>query len=497
MKQSFPKLPSLAKVRTVLAERALSEYIKQAWPIIEPGIDYMHNWHIDAISEHLEAVTKGQIQRLVINVPPRYMKSIAVTVDWPTWTWIDNPYKRFISLSYSATLSKKHNLNRRDIIQSNWYQSQWGDKFRLKDDKNTQMNFENDKMGFMFATSIGGTLTGEGGDYIIVDDPHNPLQAQSKAERETAIEFFRTTLPTRLNDKKKGAIIVVMQRLHELDITGHVLKNEEGWEHLCLPGIAEKRMVVRMPISLKEIIREPGDILWPDREDKKEIERMKRSLGSYAFAGQYQQTPSPEEGNILNRSWWKYYHVLPAEPFDEIIQSWDCSFKDKNSSDYVVGQVWGRIGARFYLLDQIRARMGVGATMQAIRNMTAKWPQTIAKYIEDKANGTAVIELLTREISGLIPVEPEGGKIVRAHAVSYLPEAGNVYLPAPEIAPWINDFVEEAASFPNGENDDQVDACTQALNKMMTPIAKAAFEMEGTTYDDIMNQGSLYSDYGF
>jgi len=490
-------LPSLQEIRQAKAEKSLSEYIKQAWPIIEPGVDYMHNWHIDAISEHLEAVNLGQISRLLINVPPRYMKSIAVTVKWPTWTWTKNAYKRFISLSYSATLSKKHNINRRDIILSPWYQERWGDQFSLKDDKNTQMNFENTKTGFMFATSIGGTLTGEGGDYIIVDDPHNPQQAQSKAERESAIEFFRTTLPTRLNNKKTGAIIVVMQRLHEMDVSGHCLKNEEGYTHLCLPGIAEKRTIITMPISLREIIREKDDLLWPEREGKKEIAQMKRSLGSYGFAGQYQQTPSPEDGNILNRTWWKYYKVLPSEPFDEIVQSWDCAFKDLKTSDYVVGQVWGRLGARFYLLDQVRGKMGISATMQAIRNMSAKWPKATAKLVEDKANGTAVIELLQREIPGLIPIEPEGGKIVRAQAISYLVEAGNVYLPDPEIASWINDFVEEAAMFPNGENDDQVDCCSQALNRLMTPTVKALFGMEGTNYEDIIGAESLYQEYGF
>jgi predicted phage terminase large subunit-like protein len=478
-------------------EDSLHPYIKRAWDIIEPGIDYIDNWHIEAICEYLEAVSLGQINRLLINMPPRYMKSIAVTVGWPTWIWIKNPYKRFISLSYSAMLSKKHNMNRRDIIKSPWYQDNWGDRYSLKSDMDTQMKFENDKMGFMFATSIGGTLTGEGGDYIIVDDPHNPTQAQSDTERESAVEFFRTTLPTRLNDKKKGAIVVVMQRLHEEDVSGHCLK-EGGYTHLCLPGIAEKREVIHFPISLNEIVREDGDILWPEREDKKELDNMKRTLGSYGFSGQYQQSPSPTEGGTFKKWWWRYwkpkgsnfppvsvkdskgntYNIEAIElpdKFDRKLQSWDLTFKNKEENDYVAGQAWANKGASIFLLDRVSDRWSFTETLKAIETFTTKHPDIILKLIEDKANGPAIIDMLHHKIGGIVPIEPEGSKTARAEAVTPIIEAGNVYLPHPMLYVWVNDIIDQCAKFPKVSHDDDVDCLSQALYRFIyssNPIEK-------------------------
>jgi predicted phage terminase large subunit-like protein len=471
-------------------EQSLHKYIPRAWEIIEPGITYIDNWHIEAICEYLEAVSLGQINRLLINMPPRYMKSISVTVGWPTWVWTKDPYKRFISLSYSATLSKKHNINRRDIIQSPWYQKKWRDKFVLRDDKNTQMLFENDKMGFMFATSIGGTLTGEGGDYIVVDDPHNPQQAQSDAERESALEFFKTTLPTRLNDKKKGAIIVVMQRLHEADISGHCLK-EGGYTHLCLPGIAERKQIITFPITLKEIVREEGDILWPEREDKKELDAMKKALGTYGFSGQYQQDPSPAGGGMIKRCWWRYwkpkgvklptitekledgtYQYIEAvdlpDYWDEQIQSWDCTFKKEEDNDYVCGGVIARRLANYYFMDLINDKMGIVDTMKNINEMTKRWPEATLKLVEDKANGSAVIEMLQDKIPGIVPVNPKGDKISRANAVAPVIQSGNVYLPHPLIHAWVNDFIEQCSKFPKGVNDDMVDMMSQGLTRLIS-----------------------------
>jgi predicted phage terminase large subunit-like protein len=472
------------------AEQHLNEYIKQAWQVIEPGIDYMTNWHIDAICEYLEAVEIGQIKRLLINIPPRYMKSIGTTVMYPTWSWINKPHKRFIALSYSQSLSTKHSLDRRNIIKSLWYQSHWKDRFKLVGDQNTKTKFQNDKMGFMYATSIGGTLTGEGGDVIIVDDPHNPKMAESEAERNSALEFFRTTLPTRLNDKKKGAIIVVMQRLHEEDISGFVLK-QGGYEHLCLPAEVHDRTIISLPISGKEIIREDGSLLWPEREGPEEIEQMKKALGSYGYSGQYDQDPAPAGGGIFKKHWWRYWQFkgqkLPPvtikmpdgtykniepvelpESFDEMLQSWDCAFKGGHDNDGVSGQVWAKKSADKFLLDRMYDKMTFTQTLQAIRSMSEKWPKTYSKLVEDKANGSAVIDTLQREISGLVAVNPEGGKEVRAQAASPQIESGNVFLPHPQIYDWVDSFIDTFAKFPKVKHDDDVDATTQALIRMET-----------------------------
>jgi len=452
-------------VRQELAERKLADFIRQAWHVIEPATPYLHNWHIDLICEYLEAVSAGQITRLIINIPPRYMKSIAVSVMWPVWEWIRHPETRWIFASYSQSLSTKHSVDRRTIIQSDWYQSRWGDRFKLVEDHNLKTEFLNDKRGHMIATSVGGTSTGKGGNRLVVDDPLNPKEAASDVLRERANTWFDQTFYSRLDDKKTGAIVVIMQRLHEKDLTGHLLEQGGEWEHLCLPAIAEDRQVIHFPMSGRTLVREPGDLLWPEREGPKEIEAAKLALRSYGFAGQYQQRPSPMEGGIFKRGWWKFYKEPPAR-FDEMIQSWDCSFKSASTSDYVVGQVWGRVGGEFYLLDQVRDRMDFTETLQAVRALTAKWPKARSKLIEDKANGQAVIDALKREIPGIIPVTPKESKEARAMAVQPFMEAGNVYLPDPSIAPWIHDFIEECAAFPNAAHDDQVDAMTQALNRL-------------------------------
>ena len=245
MKQSLSWLLSnkeaarrlLADISREKAERTLPAFIEQAWHVIEPGITYVDNWHIHLIGEYMEAVNRGEIRRLVINMPPRHMKSLEATVCYPVWTWIKHPEKRFIKVSYSDSLSRKHNILARDIIKSPWFQENWGDVIQLKDDVNRQNEFKNTHQGFMFSTSIGGALTGEGGDVIIIDDPQNPLMANSEVEREASINFFKNTLQTRLNDPQTGAFIIIMQRLHENDLTGHILSEDLGYEHLCLPEI--------------------------------------------------------------------------------------------------------------------------------------------------------------------------------------------------------------------------------------------------------------------
>lgn len=469
MRKSLSSLSqvTLDQIVTEKAKRSLSEYIKCTWPIIEPATEYKHNWHIDAISEHLEAVTLGQIKRLLINMPPRYMKSICVSVMWPTWEWIKFPSTRWLFASYAASLSTKHSLDRRTIIQSPWYQQRFGNIYTLSDDQNIKTEYNNNKRGYMFATSTGGTATGKGGDRIVVDDPLNPKEAGSDALRNMANTFFDQTLTTRLDDKKKGAIVIVMQRLHEKDLSGHVL-DQGGYVHLNLPAEASKKTMIHFPISGKTMEREQGHIIWEAREGKEELEQQKRALGSYGYAGQYQQDPSPADGGLLKRTWWKYYDEMPPlHTFDTILISVDCSFKDLESSDFVVMQVWGRIGAKKYLLDQARKKMTFPETVKRLKALVAKWPQARAKLIEDKANGSAVIQTVKDTIDGIIPVEPQGGKIARAQAVSYTIEAGDVYLPSKEIAIWVDDFVEECAKFPKGANDDQVDAMTQALVRLI------------------------------
>lgn len=458
--------------------------------MIEPGTPFMSGWHIDCVCEYLEAVSAGQILRLLINMPPRYGKSNTVTVMWPVWTWITDPESRWLFTSYSETLAVKHSLDRRRILESDWYRKRWGDVFRIASDQNQKHEYENSRRGVMVSVGMQGSATGKGGNYIIIDDPHNPKRAESDLERETAKRDFRQTFSTRLDDKHTGAIVVVMQRLHEADISADCL--EMGYTHLCLPAESEHRTVVLLPVSGREIVREPGDLLWPEREGPQELAQMKTALGSYGYSGQYQQDPSPSEGGVLKKHWWKFWyhegqplppvvHRLPdgtvwqcgmkplPKSFYQQLQSWDMTFKDTAGTDFVVGQVWGQSNelADFYLLDQTRDRMDMPKTLEAVRWLTREWPLARLKLIEDKANGSAVIAMLRNQISGLVAVNPEGGKASRVNAVAPTVEAGNVYLPHPHIAPWVSGFIEECGRFPMGANDDMVDSFTQALTRML------------------------------
>jgi predicted phage terminase large subunit-like protein len=473
-----------AKVDRELATRSFREFVRQAWHVVEPATAFVPSWHIDAICDHLEAVSYGRIRNLLINVPPRHMKSLLVSVFWPAWEWIRWPERRWLYSSYVAALSIRDSLKCRRLIESPWYRARWSHVFSLTGDQNAKMRFDNDRSGYRLSTSVGGAVTGEGGDRIVCDDPHKVDEVESDAARKTAIDWWDVAMSTRVNDPKTSAMIIVMQRCHQRDLSGHLLE-KGNFEHLCLP--AEYEGPTRATsIGFSDPRTEPGELLWPERFGPQEIAELKINLGSYAAAGQLQQRPSPAGGGILKREWFNYYQPRGAnlspvlvklpdgtvksivaieapDQVDELIQSWDCSFKDLDTSDFVVGQSWARKGARFLLGHQIRGRMNCPATVKAVREMTQRWPYTQAILIEDKANGSAVIQMLQHEIPGILPVNPGGGKVARAQAISALVEAGNVYLPHPDSAPWVNDFIEECVQFPNGAHDDQVDAMTQAL----------------------------------
>ena len=490
----------LDEIDCELANRHLREFVLQAWFIVEPSTPFVPGWHVDAIIEHLEAVTAGQIRNLLINVPPRHMKSLLVSVFWPAWEWIRFPERRWLYSSYGAQLSIRDSVKCRRLIESHWYRERWADRFALTSDQNTKGRFDNDRSGYRLSTSVGGAATGEGGDRIVCDDPNNVNEVESDAVRKATNDWFDVVMSTRTNDPKTATKVVVMQRCHQQDLSGHLLE-QGSWDHLCLPAEYEGSNTVTS-IGFSDPRKEHGQLLWAERFGSKEIESLKVSLGSYAAAGQLQQRPSPAGGGIIKRHWFRYWQPrganlppvmvqLPDGMYisitaidiphhvDEQIQSWDCAFKDLATSDYVVGQAWGRLGSLYLLADQIRGRMDCPATIKAVRELSAKFPGALAKLIEDKANGSAVIQMLSHELAGILPVNPEGGKIARAAAVSPLIEAGNIYLPHPSYAPWVHDFIEECAAFPNGAHDDQVDAMTQALlrwnmvpEEIMTPYCE-------------------------
>lgn len=400
------------------------------------------------------------MKRLMLFLPPRHSKSMTVSETFPSYFIGKKPERRVIETSYGDNLAKKFGRANRSKIEQ--YGPQLFDISISKSNSSvTNWGIEGHRGG-MISAGIGGPITGEGADLLLIDDPiKNRAEANSLVYRDMVWNEWQNTLLTRLHPG--AAIIIILTRWHEDDLAGRLLATEpEKWEVLCLPAEAE----ANDPLG-----RSTGQPLWPEfGYDAQWMQEKKREVGATVWASLYQQRPSPVEGNIIHRDWIKYYSKAPSR-FDEIIQSWDCSFKDSKASksgtpDYVVGEVWGRKGADKYLLDQVRDRMSFVSTIRAIKSMTAKWPQARAKLVEDKANGTAVIDVLKNKIPGLIGVEPYGDKVTRLQSVSPDWEAGNVHIPAPHLAPWVQDYVEELVSFPNGANDDQVDATSQALIRL-------------------------------
>lgn len=455
------KLPPTVSGHITAFEKELELYIASKSYVDYTQLVHAGRWkrvrHLDLVCDELESIMRGDAKRLMIFMPPRHGKSMCVTETFPSYYLGHYPHRRVMELSYGAELAQEFGKKNRDKVVE-----YGGDIFGLKV-SGTQATKTNWKIagtdGGMYSVGLFGSVTGRGADLLIVDDPiRNRAEAESQTYREKIWAEYQSTVATRLH--AGGAIIIILTRWHEDDLAARLLNPEygkvESWKILSLPTIAEGNDILG---------REIGEALWPmGGYDEKWAAQQKETVGSYAWNALYQQHPTPSSGGLFKREWWQRWKELPGDLFD-YIQSWDCTFKDTNTSDYVVGQVWARSKkspANRYLLDQVRARMTFTETVQAVRGLSEKWKQTTRKLVEDAANGAAVMDVLKREIHGLVPVQPRGGKVVRAHAVTAVVEAGNVYIPDASIAPWIHDFVEELSSFPSGAHDDQVDAMTQA-----------------------------------
>lgn len=456
----------LWEIEREMCNRSLWEFVKHAWPTIEPD-PLVPGWHIEAICEHLEAVSRKIIRNLIVNVPPRHTKSLLVSVLWPAWEWgpFNHPQTRWLCMSYASDLSIRDSVKCRTLLQSKWYRDRWGGRFSLQGDQNAKERYNNNRGGQRIASSVGGVGTGEGGDRLVIDDANNIKDVVSSVSRKGTNDWWDSVMPTRLNDPKSGAKVLIAQRSHSDDLIGHIKEtSSEDYTWLVLPAEFEPSTRCSTVLGFTDPRTEENELLWPARYGRKEIGQLKRDLGSYAFAAQFQQRPSPISGGILKRHWWRYYTERPKpSDFDFIFQSWDMAFKDLRSSDYVCGQVWGVKDANRTLLDEVHERLDFVRTLEAVRRLTMRWPKALLKLVEDKANGTAVINMLKDEISGLVAWNPEGSKESRAFAVSPEVESGNVYLPSSSICPWIDEWIEELAAFPNGAHDDRVDAFTQAM----------------------------------
>jgi predicted phage terminase large subunit-like protein len=461
-------------VKAVQAERSLFRFLRDyAWPVLQPGTEFVDNWHVHAICEHLEAVTKGDIKRLLINLPFRMLKSTIISQAYPAWEWLAKPSIQYLSASYAKDVATRDAVDSRRIIESDAYQLAWGDRYKMTSDQNVKTRYENDKKGGRVVVSTDAAGTGFGGNRIIIDDPISALEADSETARTTAIEWFKGTVSTRMNNPAEDAIIMVHQRLHQEDTTGYVLATEaDVWEHLVFPMRYDGSLRKTTSLGFQDPRSEDGELLSPKRLDDKTVSEIERRLGPYHVNAQLQQNPSSREGTIFNQKHWQFYHVPPqqiAADMEEIIWSWDCTFKDGAGTDFVSGLCIGRKGANKYLLKRINERMGFSATKTAIQNARAARPydvKTIAVLIEDKANGPAVLDALENDVPGMIPISPQGGKVARANAVQPQHVAGNFYLPSPtmEGCEWVTTFVDLFGRFPGVKNDDDVDAWTQGVH---------------------------------
>lgn len=393
-------------------------------------------------------------------MPPRHGKSEETSHWFPVWYLNALPSHRLMLASYEADFAASWGRKVRNTVVENEEHL----RVRITNDSSAANRWDTTEGGGMTTAGAGGPMTGKGAHVLMLDDPiKNAEEASSKRVRDSLWDWWTSTAYTRL--EPDGIAIITMTRWNEDDLVGRLLaemaNGGEQWDVLSLSAICDT--------PDDAIGRALGEPLWPGRYDIEDLERIKRAVGSRVWNALYQQRPAPDAGSIIYRAWLtRFWKVLPAR-FDEMIQSWDFSFKETKTGSYVVGQVWGRVGAEKYLVDQVRARMDFVASLAAVRALTAKWPQAVAKLIEAKANGPAIVASLRKEIPGLIEIEPggvgtgKGAKDARLTAIAPEFEAGNVILPDPTIAPWVHDYIEELVTIPHAANDDQGDCTSQAL----------------------------------
>jgi predicted phage terminase large subunit-like protein len=434
-------------------------FVERCCKTLNPGAPFLHNWHIEAILYQLDRIRRGEITRLIINLPPRHLKSILVSVAFPALLLGQEPTRRIVCLSYGADLSSKHAADFRAIVQSPWYRRAFP---KLQISRVADSDVFTTKRGFRKTTSVGGALTGLGGDLFVLDDPQKPVDAQSQPLRDHLNGWFSNTLMSRLDNKEKGAIILVMQRVHLNDLTGYLTENSDGWTILNLAAIAEEDE--RIAVGQERYhFRRTGEALHPEHESPSTLEQLQRELGSDVFASQYQQSPVPPGGAMIRRQWLRYYEFLPERTYrTKVIQSWDCAAKEGAQNSWSVCTTWLIIDKRdYYLLDVTRGRYDYPRLRQAALALAERFdPTTIV--VEDASTGIALSQELKeagRFRVRAVPVDRD--KVTRLYIQAAKFEAGHVHFP--KSAPYLPDLEAELLTFPQGKHDDQVDSITQAL----------------------------------
>lgn len=434
-------------------------FMQKCFRTLAPDQRFVQAWFIDAIAWRLEQVRNGTTRRLIINMPPRSLKSIAASVAFPAYCLGREPTRRIICVSYSGELAKKHSNDFRAVLEASWYQRLFPHVRIGQKDSETEIVLTS--RGYRLATSVGGTLTGRGGDLIIIDDPLKPDDAISEIKRSAANQWFTNTLLSRLDDKRTGAIVIVMQRVHMDDLTGFVLRQSDDWGVLSLPAIAEVEETIPTWGGLQHR-RVPGDLLSPDREPFEVLDKLKDQLGSDAFSAQYQQMPTPPGGAMIKRDWVRRYRELPpSQQRITVLQSWDTASKGGPQNDYSVCTTWIVTRDRkWYLVDLWRGRVDYPGLKTKVEALAKQWrPHRI--LVEDSSAGTALVQEMRLGFSSIIAVKPDRDKVSRMAIASAKIESGQVLLP--ERAPWLSDLEAELFVFPGSRHDDQCDSISQAL----------------------------------
>lgn len=455
--------------------RSLVGFVREAWAVLEPNVPYVHGWHIDAVCAHLEAISDGRITRLLINIPPGTMKSLLVGVFWPAWEWTRNPALRYLTTSYSENYAKRDARRMRDLVESEWYQALWGEQITLT--RAGEKSFANTAQGGREALPFS-SLTGGRGDRVIIDDPHSTETAESEADRATTTRIFRESVPTRLNDPIKSAIVVIMQRLHEQDVSGQIINLGLGYDHLMLPMEFEPERRCRTSIGFEDPRSYPGELLFPERFPREVIERDKIPMGSYAVAGQFQQRPAPRDGGLFKRAWLPVVKELPVG-INRWVRAWDFG-ATKGGGDPTAGVKVGRgPDGIFYIAHVVREQAGPADVERIVMATAASDGQscTVRLPQDPGAAGKAYVATLVKMLAGYAVkvVAPTGDKFTRATPAAAQAEVGNVRLLQ---GPWNEAFIDELCSFPSGAHDDQVDALSDAINELaLAPAPATAMPM--------------------
>ncbi len=467
------------------ARTSLSAYIRLVWPLIDSA-HYKHNWHVDAICEHLEAVSAGEIQYLWVNIPPGMLKSLSVSVFWPSWEWLAHPELQYQRASHDMSLATRDNIKVRDLIRHPSHVD-WFGEIPLKKDQDGKTYFVNESKGSQRALSPRSSTTGHRSHRLIVDDLLDNKDAHSDVKREQSNTWFTKTFMSRRHDEARDPVVVIAQRLHENDIFGVIedeLDVEGDWVKLILPQRfdVERKCVTR--IGWEDPRQEDGELLFPERVDEKQDAKNKRTLGETDYAAQQTQLPTTPGGEILHSKYIRFYELTPKEiarRCSRVVLTVDCTFKDEQSSDYVCIQVIGHDEEGYNLLDETMDKLDLPKTVEAIVAMHAEWNQIHgieAVLVEDKANGSAVIKELRRRLTGVLAINPEGGKVVRAHAIAPVVDAGQFLLPHPNLnkqfrdpdnpGEWISSKAkrDRYGKFPKLKFDDDIDATTQGITHL-------------------------------